>query len=207
MHKAITALVLAGTLAASASSQNDEELTYGEFKTGYGVTQFGPGLSDRFNSGNFSTSGGGLFSIAAYRKFEGIDNLHFGIRYKAFGAFQSRGDNGEEMFFNFHGASVSAKYYPFSRSASSGLYLQGDFNFSTQFTQKYRVSEALKFDHQFAIGPSLTVGLGYHFPLKDRYAVVASVEYDWASRQGEVQGIGDKRFRNSNLALQLGLLF
>jgi hypothetical protein len=181
--------------------------TYGEFKAGYGVTQFRSGLEEKFENGNFGTSGGGLFSVAAYRKFAKVDHLHFGLKFKSLGASPSEGDGGDEMFFNFWGASFSTKYFPFSKTGSQGLYIQADYNFVTQFTQKYRNTQALEFDHQFAIGRSFTAGMGYQHRLKNRYALVASVEYDRASRRGEVQGIGDVRFRNGNLAFQLGLIF
>jgi hypothetical protein len=194
-------------VSASTQPNTPDGFTYGELKAGYGVTQFQSGLKERYESGNFGTSGGGLFSIAAYRKFESLGHLHFGIKYKALGAAASKGDDNREMFFNFHGISVSTKYFPFSKSATEGLYLQGDYNFVTQFTQKYRKSAALEFDHQFAIGSSFTLGVGYHIPLSNRYGFVASLEYDMASRQGEVQGIGDKQFRNSNIAVQVGLIF
>jgi len=36
---------------------------------------------------------------------------------------------------------------------------------------------------------------------------VASVKYDWANCQGEVQGIGEMQFRNTNLAFQIGLMY
>lgn len=205
---------IAGILPAFAQNKsegtaesNSNEFTCGEFKAGYGITQFNDGLQERFESGNFSTSGGGLFSVAAYRKFNAINHLHFGLKFKALGAGPSAGDNNEEMFFNFWGAAISTKYFPFSKSAAQGIYLQGDYNFVTQFTQKYRNVQELHFDHQFAIGSSLTVGLGYQYPLKNRYGLVASLEYDWAYRQGEVQGVGDQQFRNSNIAFQVGLIF
>jgi hypothetical protein len=65
----------------------------------------------------------------------------------------------------------------------------------------------LEFDHQFAIGNSFTLGMGYQIKLKKRYGLIASVEYDNASRQGEVQAIGSKNFRNSNIGFQIGLIF
>ena len=55
--------------------------------------------------------------------------------------------------------------------------------------------------------PKANLGIGYQYPLKNRYALIATVEYDWANRQGEVQGVGDKQFRNKNLAFQLELIF
>jgi hypothetical protein len=202
-----SAAVFAQTESKSASENSSNAFTYGEFKAGYGFTQFSTGLKERFGSGNFSRSGGGIFSVAAYRKFNRLNYIHLGLKFKGLGAAPSRGDNNSEMFFNFWGTAFSIKYFPFLKSALKGVYLQGDYNFTTQFTQKYRNSSALEFDHQFAIGSSYTLGFGYHYPLKNRYALVVTVEYDWANRQGEVQRIGEKQFRNTNLAFQLGLIF
>jgi hypothetical protein len=202
-------IVTAQTNAASnqANKWESNSYTYGEFKIGYGVTQFSTGLSERFENGNFSTSGGSLASIAAYRKFNKINYVHFGLKFKGFGASPSNGDNGEEMFFNFWGTSISLKYFPFNKSAVRGVYLLGDYNFATQFTQKYRKTSDLEFEHQFAVGNSFTLGLGYQYPLKNGFGLVASVEYDWATRNGEVQGVGDQQFQNSNVAFQVGFIF
>jgi hypothetical protein len=216
MKKIFSFLLLFITTVASLDAQtnnsvkkenDNDEFTYGEFKAGIGVTQFSTGLKERFNNGNFSTSSGGLFSIAAYRKFQKINHLHFGLKFKALGAGVSRGNNNNEMFFNFWGTGISTKFFPFSKSGTQGFYLQGDYNFITQFTQKYRNTSMLEFDHQFAIGNSLTLGIGYQIKLKKRYGLLASVEYDNASRQGEVQAIGSKIFRNSNIAFQIGFIF
>ena len=212
LHFLLILLIGISAQAQDSSGTTDAEdasegFTYGEFKGGYGITEFGSGLQERFEQGNFSTSGGGLFSVAAYRKFKSINYLHFGLKFKGLGAGPAQGDSNQEMFFNFWGTSFSAKYFPLSKSARKGIYLQGDFNFVTQFTQKYRDTEALIFDHQFAIGSSFTAGLGYQYPLNNRYALVASFEYDWATRQGEVQGVGDVEFRNRNMGFQIGLVF
>ena len=195
-------------LTVPLSAQDDAGgFTYGELKTGYSLTQFGEGLSERFDAGGFSSSGGAISSIAAYRKFSTLRHLHFGIKFKGMGSGPAVGSGGEEMFFNFWGASVSVKYFPFNDLGRKGVFLLGDFNFATQFTQKYRNVAALEFDHQFAIGNSLTLGVGYHLPLGNRFGLIGSVEYDIASREGEVEGVGDRTFRNTNLAVQVGLLF
>lgn len=211
-------LLLAVLLGSSANAQSDRSntqigkwesssFTYGEFKAGYGLNQFSSGLNERFENGNFSNSAGGLASIAAYRKFEKLHYLHLGLRFKGLGAAPSTGDNGEEMFFNFWGTALSVKCFPLSKAADKGLYLQADYNFITQFTQKYRTVSALDFDHQFAIGTSIALGMGYQHSLKNGYGLLASVEYDWATRQGEVQGVGEQQFRSSHLAVQIGLVF
>ena len=77
-------IATAQTNAASnqANKWESNSYTYGEFKIGYGVTQFSTGLSERFENGNFSTSGGSLASIVAYRKFNKINYVHFGLRHQ-----------------------------------------------------------------------------------------------------------------------------
>jgi hypothetical protein len=90
------------------------------------------------------------------------------------------------MFFNFLKSAISTNYFPFSKSVSKGVYLQRDYCFITQFTQKYSNSSALESHHQFTISSSFTLGLGYQYPLKNRYALMAKVEYDWANGKGKV---------------------
>jgi hypothetical protein len=124
------------------------------------------------------------------------------------GAAPSIGDNGQEMFFNYWGAAISAKYFPFDKDAKKGIYLQTDYFFVTQFTQKYRNTANLNFDHQFAIGTGLAFGLGYDISIgKSRTMLTIGVEYEINSRNGEVTGIGDKNFKSSNLGIMTGIKF
>ncbi|MFN8864440.1 MAG: hypothetical protein ACK5W1_09015, partial [Flavobacteriales bacterium] len=94
LHFLLIVLIGISAQAQDSSGTTDaddasEGFTYGEFKGGYGITEFGSGLEERFEQGNFSTSGGGLFSVAAYRKFKSINYLHFGLKLKGLGT--SRG--------------------------------------------------------------------------------------------------------------------
>jgi hypothetical protein len=182
--------------------------TYAEFTGGYGKTIFGSGLKEKYEAGSFSNSGGGLASLAAYHKFKKINYFNFGLKYKSLGAGPSNGKNGDEMFFNYWGAAVTTKYFPFDKMGKKGLYLQGDFFFITQFTQKYRNVPKLEFNHQFAIGQGLAVGVGYDIPLNNRKTMLTiGVEYETDRRQGEVTGIGDKVFKSSNLGVMTGIKF
>ncbi len=182
--------------------------TYAEFRVGYGASSFGEGLEERYKAGNFGNSGGFLATLAAYHKFKNIQHLNFGLKYKSLGASPAKGDNGQEMFFNFWGAAVTAKYFPFDRNARKGLYLQADYFFVTQFTHKYRTKANLVFDHQFAIGNGVAFGLGYDFPIgKGKTMLTFGVEYEADSRKGEVMGIGDKNFNSANLGFLVGLKF
>lgn len=201
----ITLVVLSINVNAQISSEK-KSFTYGEFKAGYAVSQFGKNLEEKYDAGNFGSSSGGLFTLAAYHKFENINHFNFGGKFSALGASPSKGDNGNEMLFNFWGAAISAKYYPLNKNADKGLNFYTDFYFITQFTQKYRNVDAKIYNHQFAIGNGLTIGGAYDFSFR-KYNFSASVEYGLASRRGEVTGVGDKTFKSSYIGTQLGFKF
>lgn len=186
----------------------DTAYTFAYIGIGYGVTQFGEGLEDRFDAGNFSNSGGGVFDLAVFRKPRWLPHAAIGLRYKNLGASPSTGDGGEEMFFNYWSTGVAVRYYPLDRAAVSGLYLQPEFTFVTQFTQKYRVESEQRYDHQFAIGSGAAVSVGYGFPLwGGRAGLEVAALFDYASRGGEVTGVGSRAFTNTNLGGVVRLRF
>jgi hypothetical protein len=90
--------------------------TVAEFRGGYGISIFGNGLKEKYDAGNFGTSGGGLASLAAFHKFKKVNYWNFGLKFKSLGAAPTKGDNGDEMFFNYWGAAVAAKYFPFDKT-------------------------------------------------------------------------------------------
>ncbi len=195
------------TLVAQTKAENIS-FTVAEFRGGYGKTQFGKGLKEKYKDGNFSPSGGGLASLAAYRKFKKVNYINFGIKYKSLGAGPSKADGGEEMFFNYWGAAFSAKYFPLDRNARKGIYLQADYFFVTQFTQKYRKVTSLFYNHQFAIGNGIAFGAGYDIPIgKGKNMLTIGLEYEADSRSGEVMGIGKRIFKSSNIGIMVGIKF
>jgi hypothetical protein len=188
--------------------EENQSFTYAEFRGGYGLTIFGKGLKERVNKGNFSNSGGGLACLAAYHKFKKINYLNFGLKYKSLGAAPARGDSMQELFFNYWGAAVGIKYFPFNKQAKKGIYIQADYFFVTQFTMKYRTTSNLNFDHQFAIGNGYAFGIGYDIPLGNRKTMITiGIEYEYDKRRGEVTGIGDKTFISSNFGVLTGIKF
>jgi hypothetical protein len=142
----------------------------------------------------------------AFRKFKKINYVQLGLRFQSMGAAPSSGDDGYEMFFNFWAASIGIKVFPFSKHTTKGLYASADYQFTTQFTQKYRNTELSIFEHQFAIGSGFNIGLGYDLPFGE-YGILVGIEYGIARRQGEVSDIGDVQFENSNVAFMVGLRF
>jgi hypothetical protein len=210
-YKFIVLLVLfvqMTTFGQTETSDAPTSFTYAEFRGGYGVSIFGNGLKEKYKAGNFGTSGGGLATLAAYHKFKKINSFNIGLKYKSLGAGPAKGDNSDEMFFNYWGAALTVKYFPFDKMAKKGVYLQGDYFFVTQFTQKYRNTARLEFNHQFAIGNGFAFGLGYDIPLKNgKTMLTIGIEYEADSRRGEVTGIGDKTFKSSNLGIMTGIKF
>jgi hypothetical protein len=205
----IVAILIGCTFLFAQTNNGRASFTSAEFRTGYGISSFGKGLKEKYDAGNFSTSGGFLASLAVYRKFRSIHYLNFGIKYKSLGAGPSKGDNGQEMFFNYWGAAITTKYFPFDRNAKKGVYVQGDYFFITQFTQKYRTSTNLEFNHQFAIGNGVAFGLGYDIPFGAKRTTMLTIglEYETDNRKGEVTGIGDKTFLSSNFGIMVGIKF
>ena len=196
------------SLVFAQAKQENISYTVAEFRGGYGINVFGKGLKEKYDLGNFSSSGGGLASLSAYHKFKKINYLNFGIKYKSLGAAPAKGDNGQEMFFNYWGAAITTKYFPFERDAKKGVYLQGDYFFVSQFTQKYRTTINKEFNHQFAIGNGFAFGLGYDFTVgKGRTMLTIGLEYETNSRTGEVTGIGNKNFKSSNFGIMTGIKF
>jgi hypothetical protein len=191
-----------------AQASENVSFTVAEFRGGYGINIFGEGLKERYDAGNFASSGGGLASLAAFHKFKHINHLNFGLKYKSLGAAPAKGNNDQEMFFNYWGAAAAIKFFPLDKNAQKGLYLQGDYFFVSQFTQKYRNTATKYFDHQFAIGNGIAFGLGYDFPIgKGKTMLTIGLEYETNARRGEVTGIGDKTFMSSNIGMMTGLKF
>jgi hypothetical protein len=209
MKNILLFMALIGFKCTNVFAQEERiSFTIAEFRGGYGISIFSNGLKEKYDAGNFGTSGGGLASLAAFHKFKKVNYWNFGLKYKSLGAAPSKGDNGDEMFFNYWGAAVATKYFPFDKTARQGLYLQGDFFFVTQFTQKYRNVPKLQYNHQFAIGNGFAFGIGYDFPVgKNKTMLTIGVEYEIDRRVGEVTGIGKKTFRSSNLGIMTGMKF
>jgi hypothetical protein len=210
--KNISTIILIFIIQTTAFSQTkvaSESFTFAEFKAGYGNSIFGSGLKEKFEAGHFSSSGGWLASLAAYHKFKKINNLNFGIKYKSLAAEASRGDNDQEMFFNYWGAAVTIKYFPFDKNARKGLYLQGDYFFVSQFTQKYTQKSTLAYIPQYGIGSGFVFGTGYDIPLKGKKSMITiGLEYETNTRNGQVAGVvAETILKSANYGAMIGIKF
>jgi hypothetical protein len=68
----IVAILIGCTFLFAQTNNGRVSFTSAEFRTGYGISSFGKGLKEKYDAGNFSTSGGFLASLAVYRKFRSI---------------------------------------------------------------------------------------------------------------------------------------
>ncbi len=202
-------VALTNCLAQKQAQEAPSAFTYVEFRAGYGLSILGSGLKERSDAGHFDPSGGFLATLAGYHKFKKIDNLNFGIKYKSLGAFVSKGDNGQEMFFNYWGAAATVKYFPFDKIARSGFHLNADYFFITQFTQKYTIPAIHAYSPQYGLGQGFVLGAGYDigFP-KSHTMLTFGIEYEYDSRQGEMQGaVNETTYNSSNIGLLIGFKF
>lgn len=200
-------------VSSIAFSQNKNEagsFTYAEFKAGYGVSNLGEGLKEKYEAGHFSTSAGFLASLAAYHKFKKINYLNLGLKYKSLAASVSKGDNDQEMFFNYWGVAVTVKYFPFDAAARKGIYVQGDYFFITQFTQKYTQPSTRAYSPQYGLGRGFVLGAGYDiaFHNKTKTMMTVGFEYEMDSRMAEQPGAAlETTYKSSNIGVMVGIKF
>ena len=88
-----------------------------------------------------------------------------------------------ECFFNYYNLSIAAKYFVFSKEFNKGIYVNSGVSVG-QFTAKRSNEAANDYQHQFAIGTSVVVGLGYTFPFK-KNALSIEMQNEMALLRGE----------------------
>jgi hypothetical protein len=209
LHLLAGLLMLAPTLSEAQSGT--KKTVYGEIGLGFGRTLFFGDMRQKLQAaigaGDFTPNSGGNFTTAFYVAPEAWRGFGLGVRAKVFGAGGSPGEEGEEYFFNYYHAGVSAKYYPFSRQFNRGFYARSSYG-PGQFTAKrdYK-DEARTYRHQFAIGSTLLGGIGYTWALKS-YSLSLEVEAERARRNGTISGIGeDQVFRSGQLGANFIVTF
>jgi hypothetical protein len=206
----LTIILCGHSILFAQKKSGNIAFTNAEFKVGYGVSTLGDGLKEKYEAGHFTKSGGFLASLAAYRKFKKINNLNFGIKYKSLAASVSKGDNGQEMFFNYWGAAATVKYFPLDKDARRGFYLQGDYFFITQFTQKYTQPATRAYEPQYGLGRGFVIGVGYDITFHNdtKTMLTVGIEYEIDSRMAEQPGaLLETTYKSSNFGVMVGIKF
>lgn len=208
MQKSLLVLVIFTACFSSVQSQNARLPVYGELGLGFGQTLFFGDMKTQLREsygGSFDPGIGNNLMMGFYIAPEKWRGLGVGSRIKGTFGTSVEGDNGDSYIFNYYNLAVTAKYYPLSGQFNKGLYLRGSFGFG-QFTSK-RVNEASNlYKHQYAIGTSLMGGLGWTFPLR-KMALSFEAEFEYANRNGTIDGKGDAGYKSGQLGGNIILSF
>lgn len=185
---------------AQTSSQKIKLPVYGEVGLGWGQTLFFGDMKTKLTQsfgGSFDPNIGNNLMMGFYTAPDNWKGLGIGSRIKGTFGTSVTGDNGDNYIFNYYNLAITAKYYAFSGEFNKGLYARGSFGFG-QFTAK-RVNEVADLHkHQYAIGTSLMGGIGYTLPFK-RTALSFEAEYDYSSRGGTIDGLGNATYLSGQL--------
>jgi hypothetical protein len=219
--KTLSIILLTGTLFASqvllAQGTNGHVTEkaklpiYGNIAVGYGNTFFSGTLGEKETNNdergfgrNDGTALGGFF-YAAPEKWKG---LGVGFGAKGFIARPNNGGNDETYLFNYYHVGPAAKYYPFSREFNRGLCAKAGVGFG-QMTEKMRYNSTKIYEHQFAIGTTLLLGVGWSFPIGHGHtALTFDLDYQTSRWRGDVTGIGeDQPFSAQHVSANVGIMF
>lgn len=182
---------------------------YGELGLGFGKTLFRGDTEDKLSralGGRFRGGTGINLSTGFCVAPAGWRGLGVGARVKGtFGTPVRRADGPDEYIFNYYTVALTAKYYV-GRTFNQGLYGRGSFGFG-QFTAK-RLDEAVRsYTHQYAIGSSALLGVGYTLRRPSGLGLSLEAEYDLSSRSGTVDGVGDVGFGSGQIGVNVLVSF
>lgn len=195
----------ANTYAQSMKKNN----VYGEIGLGAGQTLFFKGIRqnlDRALGGTFEPGIGNNLMMAFYVAPERLKGLGVGTRIKGTFGTSVKGENDDDRYiFNYYNLSASLKYYFVSRQFNKGVYTRASLGFG-QFTSKRVNDDSKRYTHQYAIGSTTSIGVGYTISLKTTTVSFES-EFESSSRNGTIDGVGDATFRSGQLGANIVLTF
>lgn len=195
-------------LSLSIHAQSKKSPVYAEFGLGWGQTLFFGDMQEKLAEsygGSFDPGIGNNLMMGFYVVPEKWQGLGLGSRIKGTFGTSVTGDLGDQYIFNYYNLAISAKYYPISKVFNTGLYVRGSIGFG-QFTSK-RVNEATNlYKHQYAIGSSFMGGLGWTFPV-GKSMLSLETEFDFSSRNGTIDGLGEAQYRSGQIGGNIILSF
>lgn len=153
----------------------------------------------------FEAGIGNNLHTAFYVAPEHWKGLGIGSRIKGTFGTSKKGANGDDYIFNYYNLAISAKYFPFSKTFNKGVYARGSFGFG-QFTSKSVNETNKQYRHQYAIGATTTISLGYALKLK-RNSIGIEAEYENSSRNGTITGLGEARFTSGQIGGNIYITF
>ena len=199
-------------LSFNVIGQSEKLPIYANVSIGYGNTFFYGSLSDKEtinDNRGFGRNQGNTLSTFFYVAPENWKGLGIGSGVKGFFASPNEGGDNETYLFNYYSVGLGLKYYPFSRKFNEGFAVKTGFGFG-QMTEKTKFNNENRYEHQFAIGTTVSGAIGYSIPVgkSKRAALNIDLAAEYSSRRGDVTGLGeDREFRNSHVSINFGLGF
>jgi hypothetical protein len=202
---------LGAVRAQDGTTESEKIPVYGTISIGYGNTFFSGRLAEKEtinDSRGYGRNQGNTLMTWFYVAPQRWKGLGIGTGLKGFFATPNNGGNDETYLFNYYHVGLGAKYYPFSRVFNRGFSLRSNFGIG-QMTEKTKFNATQTYEHQFAIGRTVLLGVGYSIPVfKKKAALNIDFDYENSSRRGDVTGLGENQsFRNSHVSLNIGLGF
>lgn len=210
---AAVTLLATSLVYAQTTTERPKLRVYGEVAYGAGMHLFTGRLEDaraaRVDSGFSNNRFGNAFAASFFVVPSRTPNFGFGMSMKGtFGAPAERASDKAQFFFNGYSVNVAAKWFPFSERFNEGWLVRGQVGFG-QFLQKMRLPNRNVYEHQYAIGNSYLLGVGYAIPVgrSDR-AIIIEGQLEYNSRQGDQTGVGEKlNFSYGQVSLNVGYSF
>lgn len=186
--------------AQNQMQEEEKHCIFGEIGMGLGQTLFFNNMETKLQNaygGAFNPNLGNNLMMGFYYAPKKWKGLGLGSRIKGTFGTSVLGDFGDSYIFNYYNLAATFKYFFSHKTFNKGYYLRGSVGFG-QFTSK-RVNEKINlYKHQYAIGASYMLGLGYTLPFK-RTALSIEAEFDYSSRNGTIDNIGDARFQSGQI--------
>lgn len=130
------------------------------------------------------------------------------FRLSLTGSEPANGGYEEGYFFNYMSVGPAIKYYPF---ASKNLFLKGEVGVSSVLTKNRFLNSAgqQNFFHQFGIGTSGSIGLGYSItPFANKQkSIDIQAAYQQFGTRVEVDGVGNDAWSFGSLNAGVALNF
>ena len=184
-----------------AAAQAQKSPVYGEAGAGFGQTLFFSGMPAALTSslgGDFKPGTGNNLHMGFYASPERWRGLGLGSRIKGTFGAPVKGANGDDYIFNYYNVGISTRYH-FSRQFNKGLFVRASLGFGQLTTKRLREEDKF-YKHQFALGQTGSLSLGYVFPIgQTGKGIGVEAEFEASTRNGTINGEGDRTFRSGQI--------
>jgi len=199
-----------GLGVASPSLNGGSELERSRSLRQNGLSYYQAADGTRRQVGSYSAPIGWSLSTAFYKPIQAIPGLMMGAAFRVSltGSEPENGGYEEGYFFNYTSVGPAIKYYPF---ATRNLFFKGEVGLSSVLTKNRFLNSSgqQNFFHQFGIGTSAGIGLGYSITpfANKRKSIDIQAAYQQFGTRVEVDGVGNDQWTFGSLNVGAAVSF